>query len=230
VTLDDAYCRQYAYARPGRHVLLSVRDTGVGMTPEVQARIFEPFYTTKEVGKGTGLGLATVYGIVKGHEGHVNVYSEVGKGSEFKVYLPAMEAETGRRVAPVKERLAGGTETLLLVEDHEAVRVVGRTMLERLGYVVLTVSNGEEALEVYRAHRGEIALVLTDMVMPKMGGDALYDALREMDPSVKALMMSGYSVKQDLSDLQARGLRGFVQKPLDFHKLGQAVRRALDGA
>ncbi|OGG45199.1 MAG: hypothetical protein A3F84_09405 [Candidatus Handelsmanbacteria bacterium RIFCSPLOWO2_12_FULL_64_10] len=228
VTLDEAYCRKYVYARPGRHVCLSVRDTGMGMTPEVQARIFEPFFTTKGVGEGTGLGLAVVYGIVKGHEGHTNVYSEVGKGSEFKVYLPAMNVGTTLVVAPEKESSPGGMETLLLVEDDPTVLATGRAMLERLGYTVLTAADGEEALGVYRARRGEVALVLTDMVMPRMGGEELYEALVEVEPGVKVALMSGYSLKQDLSDLWAKGLKGFVQKPLDLYQLGKVVRQALD--
>ena len=228
VILDEAYCRKYAYARPGKHICLSVRDTGAGMTPEVQARIFEPFFTTKEVGEGTGLGLAVVYGIVKGHEGHINVYSEVGRGSEFKVYLPAVEGETPLRVVSEDESPAGGTETLLLVEDDARVLSVGQVMLKRLGYAVLTASNGEEALKVYRAHQDEIALVVTDLVMPKMSGQELFEALRQADAGVKVLLMSGYTFKQDLDAMLARGLRGFVQKPLDFYALGHAVRRALD--
>ncbi|OGG44674.1 MAG: hypothetical protein A3F84_11550 [Candidatus Handelsmanbacteria bacterium RIFCSPLOWO2_12_FULL_64_10] len=228
VTLDEAYCRQYVYACPGHYVCLSVRDTGVGMTPEVQGHIFEPFFTTKQAGEGTGLGLAMVYGIVKEHKGHVNVYSEVGKGSEFKVYLPAMEEEAIQQVVSTEEPPTGGTETLLLVEDEDLVLTAGREILERLGYTVLTAKDGEEALRVYRAHRGEIALVLTDMVMPKMGGQELYEALRQMDAGVKALLMSGYSLKEKVADLRAQGLKGFVQKPFGFAKLGQAVRKALD--
>jgi len=228
VTLDEVYCRQYPYARPGDHVCLSVRDTGVGMMPEVQARIFEPFFTTKKVGEGTGLGLSMVYGIVKTHEGHINVTSEVGKGSEFKVYLPAMRVKVVRRGFSAEERPAGGTETLLLVEDDAEVLATGRAMLEGLGYTVLTAANGVEAIEVYRAHRDGVAAVLTDMMMPKMGGLALYRALVEINPAVKALMMSGYSLETIADDPRARGLKGFVEKPLDTHKLGQAVRRALD--
>jgi PAS domain S-box-containing protein len=228
VTLDEEYCRQYVQARPGHYVCLSVRDTGAGMAPEVQARIFEPFFTTKEVGKGTGLGLAMVYGIVKEHGGHVNVYSEVGKGSEFKVYLPALETGTVKPGVAAQESLVGGTETLLLVEDQEWVMAAGKRMLERLGYTVLTATNGEEAIETYRAHRDAIALVITDMVMPKIGGQELYEALKRMDPDVRALLVSGYSLKEDVSDLRARGLKGFVQKPFDIYKLAQDVRRALD--
>ena len=227
VALYEAYCRQHACASPGNHVCLSVRDTGVGMTPEVQAHIFEPFFTTKPAGQGTGLGLAMVYGIVKGHTGHIAVTSEVGRGSEFKVYLPAMERATPLEQA-AEERPVRGTETLLLVEDQDTVRVAGQMMLERLGYTVLTAANGREALEVYRARRDAISLVLTDMVMPEMGGPELYEALRQVNPFVRLLMMSGYSLKQDLADLRRKGMRGFVQKPLEMGQLSRAVRKALD--
>ena len=227
-TLDEAHCRHYAYGRPGDYVCLSVRDTGTGMPPEVQKRIFEPFYTTKGVGEGTGLGLAMVYGIVKSHEGHIDVSSEAGKGSEFRVYLPAMKVGATPVVAPEKESLVGGTETLLLVEDEGDVLDTGQVMLQGLGYRVLTAMNGEEAIQVYRAHQAEIDLVLTDMVMPKMGGQALYAALRQINPGVKAVLMSGYSLKQDIADLLAKGLKGFVQKPFNFARLGRAVRQALD--
>ncbi|OGG46534.1 MAG: hypothetical protein A3F84_24140 [Candidatus Handelsmanbacteria bacterium RIFCSPLOWO2_12_FULL_64_10] len=228
VTLDGAYCQQYACARPGDYVCLSVRDTGVGMAPEVQKRIFEPFFTTKGVGEGTGLGLAMVYGIVKSHEGHIHVTSEVEKGSEFRVYLPAMNVGATLVVAPEQESPVGGTETILMVEDQAEVLDAGQAMLEGLGYRVMTATNGEEAIEVYRAHRAEIDLVLTDMVMPKMGGQALYEALRQIDPAVKAVLMSGYSLKQDVDDLRAGGLKGFVQKPFNFVRLSRAVRQALD--
>ena len=197
------------------------------MTPEVQARIFEPFFTTKKVGEGTGLGLSMVYGIVKTHEGHVNVFSEVRKGSEFKVYLPAVKKRAVSQGA-VTERPAGGTETFLVVEDDPEVLTVGKQMLETLGYTVLTAANGEAAMEVYRDRRNEIAAVLTDMIMPKMSGLVLYRALVEINPAVKVLMMSGYDLKEIVADPRAKGLKGFVEKPLDIHKLGQAVRGALD--
>lgn len=228
VTFDEAQCRQRVDTRPGNYVCLSVRDTGVGMTPEVQARIFEPFFTTKGVGKGTGLGLAMVYGIVKEHEGHITVYSEVGKGSEFKVYLPTMKGEEIISLASAQESPAGGTETILLVEDSESMLDVGQGMLAKLGYTVLTATDGEDALRIYRAHQDEIALVLTDMIMPKMDGQELYETLAQTDPAVKVLMMSGYSLKEEVADLRAKGLKGFVQKPFDFNQLGRVVRQALD--
>jgi PAS domain S-box-containing protein len=229
VDLDAAYCQQYPYARPGRYVCLSVQDTGVGMPPEVQARIFEPFFTTKEAGAGTGLGLAMVYGIVKAHDGHINVYSEVGQGSEFKVYLPAIEGSAPRLAAPVQETPARGSETLLLVEDQEAVLAVCQKMLAELGYTVLTATNGVEAFKTYVARQREIALVISDMVMPKMGGQELYEVLTQINPQVKMLLMSGYSgLGEDVTGLRQKGLKGFVQKPVDFKRLGQLVRQALD--
>ncbi len=229
VTLDEAYCRAHADLHAGKYICLWVRDTGVGMTPEVQERIFEPFYTTKGVGEGTGLGLAMVYGIIKAHAGHIAVRSEVGQGSEFRVYLPAMEAvETTLRVVSAEEPPVGGTETLLMVEDEDTVLAIGRAMLETLGYTVLTATDGEEALNLYRAHREEIALVVTDMVMPKMGGQELYEALIETHPAVKVLLMTGYSVKEDVADLRERGLKGVLNKPFNFDALSRAVRQAID--
>jgi PAS domain S-box-containing protein len=229
VDLDEVYCQQYPYARPGRYLCLSVQDTGVGMPPEVQARIFEPFFTTKEAGTGTGLGLAMVYGIVKAHEGHINVYSEVGQGSEFKVYLPAIEGSAPRPAAPVPETPARGSETLLLVEDQEAVLTVCQRMLAELGYTVLTATNGVEAFKIYAPRQDEIALVISDMVMPKMGGQELYEILAQVNPQVKMLLMSGYSgLGEQVAEWRRKGLKGFVQKPIDFKRLGQLVRQALD--
>jgi nitrogen-specific signal transduction histidine kinase len=226
VTLDEAYCRQYVYARPGEHVCLSVRDTGVGMTKEVQEHIFEPFFTTKGEEEGTGLGLAMVYGIIKSHEGHINVYSEVGKGSEFKVYLPAIKDRPVPQKT-VEDVLAGGTETVLLVEDEDIVLSAGKQILGKLGYEVLTATNGREALEVYRGHSG-IALVIADMIMPQMGGRELYQALMTVNRDVKVLLMSGYSLREEIAELRAIGLRGFLQKPFDLHTMGKAVRHVLD--
>jgi len=227
VSVEEEYCRQYAYARPGEYVCLSVRDTGIGMPPEIQERIFEPFFTTKELGRGTGLGLAIVYGIVKAHGGFINVYSEVGHGSEFKIYLPASrEAVTPSE--PQVVELPRGTETILLVEDDATVREVGATLLEELGYRVLTARDGEEAVETFRAHRQEIAAVLSDIVMPKMGGIALVRALKEVDPQVRLLLMSGYSTETDRETLKALGVRAFVQKPLTLANVAKRLRAVLE--
>jgi len=227
VTLDEEYCRQHVYSRPGDYVCIAVRDTGVGMTAEIQDRIFEPFFTTKQPGMGTGLGLAMVYGIVKGHGGFINVYSEVGQGSEFKIYLPAT-AQSGVVSEPQRVEVPSGNETILLVEDDAVVREVGRSLLEKLGYEVLTARDGEEAVEVFRAHRKAIAAVVSDVVMPKMGGIALAQALKEIDPRVRLLLMSGYSTETDLETLKSVGVRAFVQKPLTLPDLARRLRAVLD--
>ena len=226
ISLDEAYCKRYPYAKPGDYVCLSVSDTGQGMTPETQEHIFEPFFTTKETGEGTGLGLAMVYGIVKSHEGHINVESSLGVGMEFKVFLPALEGvQAEAEIA--EEGLVGGAETVLLVEDEETVLFAGQSMLKALGYKVLTAYSGEDAIEIYRSQKDEISLVITDMVMPKMSGQELFASLRKIHPAVNVLLVSGYSLAEDVADLSKTGLRGFVQKPFNIHKLGKAVREAL---
>ncbi len=228
VSLDEQYCQHYADASPGDYVCLSVRDTGSGMPPEVQEHIFEPFFTTKDPGEGTGLGLAMVYGIVKNHAGYIHVYSEVDRGTEFRVYLPLGDGRMSESNEDAPKFPVGGSETLLLVEDDAIVLSTGQGMLESFGYHVLTATDGEEGLKVYRAHHEEIALVLTDMTMPKMGGDQLYQAIRDINPTAKVLLVSGYSVKEQIADLEAKGLKGSVQKPFDLQALGQKVRDAID--
>ncbi len=228
VALNDEYCRQHADATPGDYVCLTVCDSGIGMIPEVQQRIFEPFFTTKGTGDGTGLGLAMVYGIVKNHSGFVHFYSEVGTGTEFRIYLPVAEEQTCADEEDVAEDTPCGEETLLLVEDDPAVLTVGKAMLESLGYSVMTATNGQEGLEVYRAHQDEIALVVTDLTMPKMSGMALYKAIAALNPAIKVLLISGYRSPQELSELSSLGLQGFVPKPFNLEGLGKAVRQALD--
>ena len=226
ISLDEAYCKRYPYARPGDYVCLSVSDTGQGMTPETQEHIFEPFFTTKATGEGTGLGLAMVYGIVKSHEGHINVESSLGEGTAFKVFLPALR---GVQAAAEKaeEGLVGGAETVLLVEDEETVLFAGQSMLKALGYNVLTSYSGEDAIEIYRSQKDEISLVITDMVMSRMSGQELFASLKMIHPAVNVLLVSGYSLAEDVADLSKTGLRGFVQKPFNIHTLDKAVREAL---
>jgi len=182
-TLDEDYASRHAEVTPGRYVMLAVSDTGIGMTEEIKARIFEPFFTTKEAGKGTGLGLATVFGIVKQSGGHIWVYSEPGQGSTFKIYLPRIE----KLVSPVPRQdksgdLPRGTETVLLVEDEASVRELGARTLRELGYNVIEAANSEEAIYLAREHGGEIHLLFTDVVMPKMGGRVLADKLTNIYP------------------------------------------------
>ena len=193
VIINGRFRETHPWARPGRYVLISVSDTGSGMTPEVRERIFEPFFTTKEAGKGTGLGLATAYAIVEQHRGLLHVYTELGRGSAFKVYLPAasvLAADVGDKIDP---GLPGGRETILIAEDEEQVRTAVMHILERAGYRVITTANGVEALRELEAHGDQVALVLLDVVMPEMSGPDTYARIRERWPRVKVLLSSGYT-------------------------------------
>ncbi len=211
-------------------IRIGVRDTGTGIPAEVLPHIFEPFFTTKPPGVGTGLGLAQVYGIVKQHRGYIDVETWPGKGTVFWIYLPALEMEV-REVPQGAEaalpRRAGVGRTILLVEDEPAVLEVVRLMLERLGYRVLTARNGEEALQVYQAHAGEVDLVLTDLVMPGMGGRELLRALRERDPQVRGVVMTGYPLGETPEGLKEEGIVAWVQKPLDQEKLALLLEEVL---
>jgi two-component system, cell cycle sensor histidine kinase and response regulator CckA len=217
--------------RPGDYVTLAVRDTGVGMDVPTQARIFEPFFTTKEAGKGTGLGLSTVYGIVEQSGGHIAVESAPGQGATFTIYLPryvgtneaAVSGRTDRRTLP------GGNETLLLVEDEAAVRSSARRLLERHGYTVLEARHGADALRIVEEHAPDIDLVLTDLVMPEMGGRELVERLRARHPRLKVLYMSGYSDKAITPDGILPSGTGFVEKPFSVDQLMQRLREILDG-
>lgn len=223
VMLSEEDCQPYPGREPGAYVRLSVADTGVGMDQEIQQRIFDPFFTTKGVGEGTGLGLSTVYGIVQDHKGIIDLQSRAGVGTVFRVYLPAMEEEAEETGPQEEIAVPGGSETILLVEDEETVLNVGREALEHFGYRVYTARDGEEGLSVYRAHRDEIALVISDAVMPKMGARELLSRLRELDPKVKMLVMSGYR-----RDTEMEGIVGFIRKPYHLSELLNQVREVLD--
>jgi PAS domain S-box-containing protein len=227
VTVDEGWAQAILEAQPGRYVRLSVSDSGCGMSPEVQARLFEPFFTTKEVGKGTGLGLSVVYGIVKGHGGFIQVYSQEGCGSTFHAYLPAMEVTVEEKGGEGLE-LPAGTETILMVDDEEMVRELGQRVLELCGYTVLMAEDGVQALEVYQAHRGEIPLVVLDVVMPQMGGRECLRRLQEVDPQVKVLISTGYTADNSAQELVAEGALGVVEKPFKVQDFAVAVRAALD--
>jgi PAS domain S-box-containing protein len=227
-TFDEAYCRQHPDVRPGRYVMLAVSDTGEGMDAETQSHIFEPFFTTKGEGKGTGLGLATVFGIVKQSGGHVNVYSEPGRGSTFRVYLPRTDEEAQPEVAAPTSNDLGGHETILLVEDAEALRVMIREILEGAGYAVVERASSQEVLEQAGAGLGAFDLLLTDVIMPRVSGPDLARALRRAHPGLKVLFMSGYTD-------QAVGRQGvldsggqFLQKPFTTDGLLTKVRAVLD--
>jgi PAS domain S-box-containing protein len=230
VEIDAEYAAHHVAVKPGPYVLLAVSDTGHGMDEATRARVFEPFFTTKQVGKGTGLGLSTVYGIVKQSGGNVWVYSEPGKGTSFKIYLPrdaSDAAPTVRDAAPAAR--VEGTETLLIVEDEESLRGLATRILARLGYTVLTAANGGEALLLCEQHAKEIHLVLTDVVMPMMGGRVLVERLRGVRPGIKVLYMSGYTdnaiVHHGVLDADVK----FIGKPFRADDLATKVREVLDG-
>jgi two-component system cell cycle sensor histidine kinase/response regulator CckA len=229
VELDESYASQYAEVSPGRYVLLTVTDTGTGMTDEVKAHIFEPFFTTKDQAKGTGLGLAIIFGIVKQSGGHITLDSEPGYGATFKVYLPRVE-RAGEVAVPrgASGEVPYGTETILLVEDNESVRKLARMVLEERGYTMLMAGNGAEAIELARRYAGEIHLLLTDMIMPGMSGLVLAPLLVSSIPGLKVLYMSGFTdaaiERQDLATIGS----SFLQKPFTADLLAHQVRALLD--
>ncbi|HSR10309.1 MAG TPA: response regulator [Thermodesulfobacteriota bacterium] len=225
VTLGPDYIKPFAI-KLGEYVRISVRDTGVGMDRKTQQRIFEPFFTTKKMGRGTGLGLASVYGIVKGHGGFINVYSEIGHGTVFNIYLPA----SGQKI-PVEKKAAGeiltGSESILLVDDEETITEVMGKALTLTGYKVFLARGGEEALRIYAKDRDRIDVVVLDMIMPGMNGGKVFDRLREMDPGVKVILSSGYSIDGDAAQIMARGCNGFIQKPFGIKELSLKIREIL---
>ncbi len=235
VTLGDDYCRRHSYAKPGKYARIMVSDTGTGMDADTLKRIFEPFFTTKGLGRGTGLGLSMVFGIVKQHDGFIEVYSEVGQGTIFKLYLPVEERmddkETHEALAPVR----GGRETILVAEDEETLRELVRDVLEDLGYTVLLAKDGEEAVELFAAHRDRVDLLMFDMVMPRLSGSEAYERVRSLAGDVSLILMTGYSeetvqsrfVKHHRSLEEAKVV--LLQKPYGVEALGRKVREVLDG-
>jgi signal transduction histidine kinase/CheY-like chemotaxis protein len=214
-------------ANPGMYVQLAVTDTGTGMPPEVQERIFDPFFTTKKMGQGTGLGLASAYGIVKNHNGYIEVESAVDQGSTFYIYLPASEGQP-RENREEANRVTTGSGTLLLVDDEQNVLTVTSQMLTRSGYTVIEAKSGREAIERYSRHQDEIDLVLLDMVMPEMGGGEVYDRIKALNATVKVLLASGYSLEGKAREIMKRGCDGFIQKPFSLAELADRVKSILE--
>ena len=229
IILDESYARRHAGVQPGKYVMIAVSDTGMGMDAETQAHIFEPFFTTKELGKGTGLGLATVYGVVKQSGGWTWVYSEPGRGTTFKIYLPQVE-EAVSSIARSKAdgALPLGAETILLVEDQDGIREITSEFLRSSGYTVLEARDGTEALQVTEQHQGKIDLLVTDVVMPKMGGPELADRLAAFRPSIKVVYMSGYAEYARDNNRLANRDKVSLQKPFALDTLARKVREVLD--
>jgi two-component system cell cycle sensor histidine kinase/response regulator CckA len=230
VTLDTDDTKGHLGAEPGRYVRLSASDTGHGMDRETMKKIFDPFFTTKAFGKGTGLGLASVYGIVKSHGGTITCDSEVGKGTTFRIYFPAMVQPKGGEIEEIEARpIPKGTETILLVDDEEAIRSFARQALMKFGYGVLTAATGEEALERYSAKSTEIDLVIMDLGMPGMGGHKCLEEMLKLNRQVRVIIASGYAINDQAEKSLAAGARGYVGKPYRLTELLNTVRKVLDG-
>jgi CheY-like chemotaxis protein len=231
VEIGRAFCQRHPWAETGDYVLISVSDTGRGIPPEILEHIFEPFFTTKERHKGTGLGLATVYGIIKQHGGLINVYSEVGEGTVFKIYMPVVEpGMAAAEIVDGKSGVPGGTETILLAEDEQFVREVAFQMLEGAGYRVLVACDGKEAADAIEAHGDEIDLALLDVVMPRMGGQAVYRRIKALGVKIPVLFSSGYSFKALTDEESPDEPFQLIQKPYKPDELLFKVRQLLDEA
>jgi two-component system cell cycle sensor histidine kinase/response regulator CckA len=213
--------------KPGTYVLVTVRDTGVGMDEETMEHIFEPFFTTKGLSRGTGLGLASVYGAVKAHGGYIDVKSRRGIGTTFDIYLPASQ-EGITEEQELKGIMRNGTETILVLDDEEQILEVSKAMLETLGYTVYTANSGEKAIAMYREYHDAIDMVVLDMIMPDMGGGETYEKLKEINPTIKVLLSSGYSIDGQASEILQRGCDGFIQKPFTMEELSRNLRAILD--
>ena len=207
---------------PGKYIKISITDTGIGMDKATAKRVFEPFFSTKERGRGTGLGLASAYGIIKNHDGFITVYSEKGNGTTLNLYLPAsvMEAEKKQLI---NDEIQEGSGTVLLVDDEEIILSVAEEMIQTLGYNVLTAANGQAAIATYEAEKDTIGLVVLDLIMPGMGGGDVFDRLKAIDPDVKVLLSSGYSIDGQAAAIMKRGCRGFIQKPFSIQELSQKI-------
>jgi CheY-like chemotaxis protein len=229
VTLDESYVKPYDL-EPGNYARISVTDTGEGMDEKTQKRVFDPFFTTKEMGRGTGLGLASVYGIVRNHKGIITVYSEEGYGTTFNIYLPVSETSVTQPTKIRHDELMTGTETILLVDDEEPVLDAATAMLEHLGYTVLVAEGGDPALTSYQENKDGIGLVILDMVMPDIGGGELYDRIKALNPEVKAILSSGYSIDGKASEILERGVNAFIQKPFSITDLSRKIREVIDSS
>ena len=226
VIVDEDFIRTHS-VEPGNYIRVSITDTGIGIDKNMQEKIFEPFFTTKEWGGGSGLGLASAYGIVKNHGGTIEVISEKGTGSTFHIYLPATEKGISRE-KKIDYRISRGSETILLVDDEDIILDVGQLMLQNLGYKVITAQNGRQAVKFLTEHQTEINMVILDIIMPQMGGSETYDKLKEINPEIKILLASGYSIEGEATEILNKGCNGFLQKPFNLSQLSQKIREIME--
>ena len=226
VTHEDMRGKPYR-AKSGDCVLLTVSDTGIGMDKETMERIFDPFFTTKGMSKSTGLGLACAYGIIKAHGGYIDVDSKKGRGTTFQIYLPASE-KRGEEAFKSAKQIAEGGGAILLVDDEPMVLDVSLQLLKALGYTVLEAKGGREAVEIYQKNKDNIDMVVLDMIMPVVGGGETYDRMKEINPDIKVLLSSGYSIDGEAREILDRGCDGFIQKPFNIKELSQEIRDVLD--
>lgn len=226
LNLNAAFCKPYA-ASPGRYVKISVKDNGVGMNKETCQQVFDPFFTTKDKYLGTGLGLASAYGIIKNHGGVITVYSDLGHGTTISIYLPVSE-KTAHIEAHVDDRIIRGSGTILLVDDEDVVIDVGKPMLEKLGYGVIIAKGGKNAVDAVSERGDNIDLVILDLIMPGMDGSGTFDTIREIHPKMPIILSSGYSLKGKATDIMRRGCNAFIQKPFNINELSQLIRKVLD--
>jgi CheY-like chemotaxis protein len=229
LVLTEEYAAQHLDVRPGEYVRLTVQDTGHGIVPEIRSRIFEPFFTTKGPGKGTGLGLAMVFGIVKQHQGWIDCYSEVDKGTRFAVYLPRSSHVVSAATTSSSREPRGGKETILLADDELMIRSLGQAILQRYGYRVLLAEDGQAAVEIYQREQSKVDLVILDLTMPRLSGHDAFRQLLQLNPEIRVLFASGYSAEH-VSDVENDRIVGFVSKPYRPDELAQVVRSALDQA
>ena len=226
VVIDKGYAGNLKL-KQGEYVKVSVVDTGTGMDKKIQQKIFDPFFTTKEKGRGTGLGLASASEVIKNHGGLIDVYSEKNNGATFNIYLPASD----KKVIQEKEltrKILKGTETILLVDDEEMIIEVNQEILKALGYKPMIARTGKQAVEIYKNSKDKINMVILDMIIPGMGGGEAYDSLKKIDPKIKVLLSSGYSISGQAAEILERGCNGFIQKPFKLRELSVKIRDVLD--
>lgn len=228
VVFSKSYTKPYE-VKPGKYIRISITDTGIGMNEETASRVFDPFFTTKGMERGTGLGLASAYGIVKNHGGMIHVYSEEGSGSTFNIYLPAADAGAEQiSFHDEKEVKHGKEEAILLVDDETVILDVGEDILNALGYKVFLASGGNEAIEIYKENKDKIDLVILDMVMPGMGGGETYKVLKSINPDIKVMLSSGYNINGEAAEIMKHGVNDFIQKPFTMTKLSHKIRGILE--